>query len=203
MNRKAKVFFYLLALVTAVAAEAEESQLRSGVFKPPRAAPDFSLLGSDGSEIKLSRYRKHVVALGFGFTSCADVCPVTLAKLAGVRKKLGAAGSKFQVLYITVDPERDRPDRLQQYLANFDPTFIGATGSPEQLADVYKAYGIFALKEQTRGSQSKYAVHHSSFVYLIDREGSLRAMFPFGQPTEDIAHDVKILLSSATEGHSR
>lgn len=203
MNRKAKTFFYSLALVAAVVAKAEESQLRSGVFKPSRAAPDFSLQGSDGSEVKLSRYRNHVVALGFGFTSCADVCPVTLAKLAGIRKKLGPAGREFQVLYITVDPERDRPDRLQQYLANFDPTFIGATGSPEQLAGVYKAYGIFASKEQAKGSQSKYAVHHSSFVYLIDREGSLRAMFPFGQPIEDIAHDVKVLLNSATDEHSR
>jgi len=193
MNRGLLALVPLLAFAVAAGA-AEGPGLKSGVFNPPRSAPDFSLRGSDGSEFKLSRYRGKVVALGFGFTSCPDVCPTTLWDLAQARKKLGAAGKEFQVVYVTVDPERDSAERLRVYLAAFDPTFVGATGTPGQLADVRQAYGIVASKKTFEGTQSGYTVHHSSFVYLIDREGSLRAMMPFGVSVDDIAHDVKALL---------
>ena len=181
----------LLALAFA-ARGADTADLRSGVFNPPRPAPDFSLRGSDGAELKLSRYRGKVVALGFGYTSCPDVCPTTLFFLAQAREKLGAAGKDFQVVYVTVDPERDNAERLRSYLAAFDPTFLGGTGTPEQLAEVRKAYGIQVSKtEARRRSQAGYFVHHSSFVYLIDRAGNMRAMMPFGVSADDIAHDVK------------
>lgn len=193
MNRGVAVFLFLLFLAPAVNA-ATGPELRSGVFKPPRLAPDFSLRGSDGAELRLSRYRGKVIALGFGFTSCPDVCPVTLAKLAQVRKQLGAAAKEFQVVYVTVDPERDNAEVMRKYLTAFDPTFIGATGTPGQLADVREAYGILASKQMVKGSQSDYVVHHSSFVYLIDREGYLRAMVPFGGPRDDVAHDVISLI---------
>lgn len=173
---------------------AESPGLKSGVFNPPRLAPDFSLRGSDGAELKLSRYRGKVVALGFGYTFCPDVCPTTLVDLAQVRKKLGAAGNDFQVVYVTVDPERDSAKQLRKYLAAFDPTFIGATGTPQQLADVRKAYGILISKKPFEGSQPAYLIHHSSFVYLIDRQGKLRAMKPFGESVDDLTHDVKTLL---------
>jgi protein SCO1/2 len=185
----------LSVLAIALGAGAAESpQLKAGVFSPPRPAPDFSLQGSNGAELKLSRYRGKVVALGFGYTSCPDVCPTTLLFLSQAREKLGAAGKEFQVVYVTVDPERDSAERLRKYVAAFDPTFLGATGSPEQLADVRKAYGIQVSRQNPQGSTSNYFVHHSSFVYLIDRAGDLRAMLPFGVSVDDIAHDVKVLL---------
>ena len=117
---------FVFAFSTHATAEA----LRAGVFDPPRAAPDFALNASDGSELKLSRYRGKVVALGFGYTHCPSVCPTTLAYLAEARKKLAAAGSDFQVIYVTVDPERDTAANLKVFLASFDPTFIGGTGTP-------------------------------------------------------------------------
>ena len=185
-----------LLLFSLTCGAAESPSLRSGVFSPPRVAPDFSLLGSDGSALKLSRYRGKVVALGFGYSFCPDICPTTLMYLAKAKEKLGATGKDFQVIYVTVDPERDSVDRLRNYLAGFDPTFIGATGSSEQLADVRKAYGIQVSKQPPReGNPSVYFVHHSSFVYLIDRGGDLRAMMPYGISVDDIAHDVKALLS--------
>jgi len=183
----------LLACAPLVAA-AQGASLRSGVFNPPRPAPEFVLSGSDGAELKLSRYRGKVVALGFGYTFCPDVCPTTLVDLAQVRKQLGAAGKDFQVLYVTVDPERDSAEVLRKYLSSFDPSFIGGTGTPEQLAEVRKAYGISIAKKPVKGNPSAYWVHHSSFVYLIDRDGMLRAMKPFGALIEDVAHDVKVLL---------
>jgi protein SCO1 len=186
-----------LAVSCALAAgAAEDPALRSGVFKPARAAPEISLRGSDGAELKLARYRGKVVALGFGYTFCPDVCPTTLFNLAQAREKLGAAGKDLQVVYVTVDPERDTAERLKAYLAGFDPTFIGGTGAPEKLAEVRKAYGIVIAKETVKGSQTAYLVHHASFVYLIDRAGNLRALLPFGVTIDDIAHDVKALLES-------
>ena len=182
----------LLLLANAVCAA--EGKLKAGVFDPPRAAPEFSLDGSDGSELRLSRYRGKVVLLGFGFTSCALVCPTTLATLAKAQKRLGPGGNDVQVVYVTVDPERDSPGRMHRYLAAFDPRFLGGTGTPEQLANVRQAYGIQATRVPIGSDPKNYAVDHSSFVYLIDREGKLRAMMPYGHSADDFAHDVAMLL---------
>lgn len=197
LSRSLVVFLVLLAhlAIPLAAGAAKPSDFKTGVFEPPRPAPDFSLRGADGSELKLSRYRGKVVALGFGYTSCPDVCPTTLLYLAQAREKLGAAGKEFQVVYLTVDPDRDSAERLRKYLDSFDATFVGGTGSPGQLADVRKAYGIVISKQPVQGNPTAYFVHHSAFVYLIDRAGNLRALMPFGVSADDIAHDVKTLLS--------
>jgi protein SCO1/2 len=186
--------FALLAAGTAGAEEsgAEAPALRAGVFDPPRAAPAFRLTGSDGEELRLERYRGKVVILGFGFTSCTDVCPTTLATLAGARKRLGAEAGDVQVVYLTVDPERDDAVRLRQYLRGFDPSFVGGTGSAEQLAAVRRDYGIAAEKVIL---DSGHSFSHSSYTYLIDREGKLRALMPYGHPADDYAHDVRLLLA--------
>jgi protein SCO1/2 len=183
----------LLALLVALAAGAsDDPKLKAGVFEPPRAAPDFSLQGSDGKELKLSRYRGKVVILEFGFTSCPDVCPTTLAALAQARKRLVADGKDVQVLYVTVDPERDDAAQMRKYLANFDPSFVGGTGTAEQLEAVQKEYGI-AAKRVSAGNG--YAFDHSSFTYLIDGAGKLRALMPYGHAPADYVHDVKVLLN--------
>ena len=188
---------FLLAAFASPATAADNSGLKSGVFDPPRPAPEFSLRGSDGVDFKLNRFRGKVVALGFGYTFCPDVCPTTLAELAQARKKLGPQAKDFQVVYITVDPERDSAARLKTYLSAFDDSFLGATGTPEQLAKVRKDYGIAIAKKSVGSDPSAYLVHHSSFVYFIDREGRLRAMLPFGGRTvDDIAHDIRSLLKN-------
>jgi protein SCO1/2 len=180
------------ALLLAATAGAEDAPaLRAGVFDPPRAAPELSLRGSDGKPLVLSRYRGKVVILGFGFSSCPDVCPVTLSTLAQARKKLGAQADQVQVVYVTVDPERDDEARLRTYLAAFDPSFVGGTGSPEQLAAVREAYGIAARRTALGAS---YGFDHSSYTYLVDREGMLRALMPYGQSPDDYVHDVRVLL---------
>lgn len=187
--------FPLLMLFTALAAAAAHAaELKAGVFTPPRMAPDFSLTGSDGSELKLSQYRGKVVLLGFGFSSCAEVCPITLHTLAQARKKLGADADKVQVIYITVDPERDDAARMKKYLSGFDPAFIGGTGTEEQLAAVRKNYGVQASKKTYPDGSYIYA--HSSSTYLIDPAGRLRALMPYGRSPEDYVHDVRLLLKS-------
>ncbi len=181
------------AAANAAANAAEDANLKAGVFTPPRQAPDFALSGSDGSVLRLSDYRGKVVLLAFGFTSCPDVCPTTLAVLARARKQLGRNGNEVKVVYVTVDPERDDAKRLKKYLAAFDPTFIGGTGTADKLAAVRKEYGIAADKKPAGAG---YVVAHSSYTYLVDRGGKLRALMPYGHPAEDYVHDLRILLKN-------
>ena len=182
----------LFAFVAGANADASPA-LKAGTFDPPRQAPDFTLQGSNGAELKLSAYRGKVVLLGFGFTSCTAVCPITLGTLKQVNKKLGEQANQMQVIYVTVDPEHDDAARLKNYLSSFDPAFIGGTGTDAQLAAVRRDFGIAA--EKVAGPDGSYT--HSSFIYLIDRAGRLRALMPFGHVADDYVHDVRILLDAS------
>jgi protein SCO1/2 len=179
-------------LLSATAQAGDVDALKAGVFNPAREAPDFSVRGSGGAALTLSHYRGKVVVLGFGYTSCPNVCPATLAVLALAHRKLGALASQVQVIYLTVDPERDSADKLKQYLAAFDPSFVGGTGSAAQMAAVRASYGVTAEKV---GTGSDYGISHSSFIYLITREGKLRALMPFGHKADDYVHDISMLLN--------
>jgi len=182
-----------LLLATAGALSAAPSDMRAGVFSPPRMAPDFSLPGSHGALLNLRDYRGKLVVLGFGFSHCPEICPVTLAHLAQARRQLGPQASDVQVVYVTVDPERDDAARLRTYLTAFDGSFVGGTGSDEQLRAVRTEYGIAAAK--VAKPDGSYGVSHSAFTYLIDRQGRLRALMPYGRTAEDFVHDLQILLS--------
>ena len=171
-----------------------EQGLRSGTFEPPREAPAFSLEGSNGKKLSLRDHLGKVVILEFGYTFCEAVCPVTLARLTEVYKRLGSAARDVQLIYVTVDPERDSPQRLREHLTAFNPNFLGATGTPDELAAVRKTYGVAAKHVVSRNQALAYAVDHSSSLYLVDRQGKLRGLVPFGTPAEDIVHDLEVLL---------
>ena len=193
MNR---ALAWLLAAGVCVAAGAVElPELKAGVFSPPHPAPEFRLAGSDGAPLTLARFHGKVVALAFGYSHCADVCPVALATLAQARKQLGAQAAGFQVVYVTVDPERDTVKRMHDYLHAFDPTFIGATGTPQQMAKIRQDYGITATRKNIAGSKD-YVIGHSSFLYFVDRKGALRALLPFGRTADDVVHDATLLLKN-------
>ena len=172
---------------------AEPRTMTAGAYDPPHAAPEFSLRGSDGSEVTLARYRGKIVLLTFGFTHCAAVCPTTLATLAQARSGLDEAADEVQVVFVTVDPQRDSAAHMEQYLAAFDPSFIGATGDPHVLAEVREDYGVTAVKE---GTGPDYAMAHTSSVFLIDRAGKLRAMMPFGHGADDFMRDIELMLEA-------
>jgi protein SCO1/2 len=171
-----------------------EQGLRSGAFEPPREAPAFSLDGSNGKKLTLRDHLGKVVILQFGFTFCEKVCPVTLARLTEVYKKLGSAARDVQLIYVTVDPKRDSPERLREHLAAFNPSFLGATGTPDELAAVRKTYGVVAEQVVSRNQALGYEVNHSSSIYLVDRQGKVRGLVPFGTPVDDIVHDLEFLL---------
>ena len=192
MNCAGRLAPLLICMLLSTAHATDAEALKAGVFNPAREAPDFSVRGSDGAPLSLSRYRGKVVVLGFGYTSCPNVCPATLAVLAQAQRKLGPLASQVQVIYLTVDPERDSTERLKQYLAAFDSSFVGGTGSAAQMAAVRASYGVSAEKV---GSGKDYGVAHSSFIYLITRDGKLRALMPFGHKADDYVHDISMLLN--------
>lgn len=178
-------------LLVEAAGAGPSAAFKAGTFDPPRLAPDFSLQGTDGHELQMSRFRGKVVLLAFGYSSCTEVCPITLATFAQARRKLGAAAIDVQVVYVTVDPQRDVPERLKKFLAGFDNTFIGGSGSEAQLASVRNEYGVTARMIRY---QDSYTYAHSSFTYLIDREGRIRALMPYGHSAADYVNDLTILL---------
>lgn len=185
----------LLLAAVPLPALAANDRLKAGVFEPAQLAPEFALQGSDGAALSLARFKGKLVLLVFGFTRCPEVCPTTLATLAQARRELGAGAADVQVVYVTVDPERDDVTRIRQYLAAFDPSFIGGTETPQKLAVMRKRYGVVAEKVPEPQPHA-YGMNHSTSVYLIDRAGKLRAMMPYGHEAKDFVHDLKLLLAA-------
>jgi protein SCO1/2 len=163
------------------------------VIQSPNPAQDFSLISGSAQRVKLSDFRGKVVILYFGYTFCPDVCPSTLADLTKVMKSLGANADQVQVLMVTVDPERDDPEKIGQYVAHFDPGFIGLTGTSEQIAEVATYYGIYYAKIPGKNA-SEYSMEHTASLMVIDKKGYLRIVYPFGTSPGDISSDVSVLL---------
>ncbi len=180
------------AIFANAAAPTADDALKAGVLSPVMAAPALKLAGSDGHPLDLARFRGKVVLLAFGFSNCGEVCPITLATLAGARKKLGADGANVQVVYVTVDPERDDAAQMRKFLGAFDPTFIGGVGTRAEIDAAQKNFGISSTKNVS--ADGSYSIGHSSSIYMIDRAGGLRAVMPYGHPVDDFVHDLKILL---------
>lgn len=167
--------------------------LKGMVIQSPEPAMDFTLTGHNGQSISLSDYQGHLVLLYFGYTVCPDVCPTTLAELAKAYEKLGSRADEVQVLMVSVDPERDTVEVLADYLTHFNPTFLGLTGTEEQIAEIATNYGIFY--ERVEGNSALgYLVDHTATVTLIDRDGYLRVVYPFGTSADDFAADLEYLL---------
>src|SRR6185437_5723591 len=143
--------------------------------------------------VSLSDYHGDVVLLYFGYTYCPDICPTTLATLARARDELGADASKVQVIMITVDPQRDTPDRLNSYVQKFDPSFVGLTGTVDQIEPIASSYGIFFQAEAPSGS-SDYTVDHTAAVTAIDPQGNRRILESYGLTSDQIAADIRSIL---------
>ena len=161
--------------------------------EPYPVAPDFELARANGNVFQLSEQRGRIVMLFFGYTSCPDVCPTTMAELNQALGELGSQADQVQVIFVTVDPQRDTPERVQEYVNHFNPSFIGLSGSEAELSKVWGEYGVFRQIVEGK-SAAGYLVDHTARVTLIDQQGNLRVSFPFDTPVEDIVHDLKLLL---------
>jgi protein SCO1/2 len=157
-------------------------------------ARDFQLTDHNGQPRSLKDFQGKVVVMFFGYTQCPDVCPTSMTELVAVKKLLGADGEKLQGLFVTVDPERDTPEMLKAYMANFDPTFLALfAGSPEKLAAVAKDYKVYYKKVEGK-TPTSYTMDHSAGSYVYDTQGRLRLYSRYGSGAPALAADIKLLL---------
>jgi protein SCO1/2 len=159
---------------------------------PPMPAADFTLASADGP-VTLRDLRGRHVVLFFGYSFCPDVCPLTMQRLDRSLDLLGAAAGRVQVVMITVDPERDTPERMQRYVAQFDSTFLGLSGTEEAVQAVATDYGIFHAKVE-REDGGPYTVDHTATVLVLNDRGELVLLWPHGMAAESMAADLQTLL---------
>ena len=159
-------------------------------------ARDLPLTDHNGQARSIKDFAGKVVVVFFGFTQCPDVCPTAMAELAEVKKALGKDGDKLQGLFVTVDPERDTPEVLKAYMANFDPSFLALRGTPEQLAAVAKDFKIYYKKVEGK-TPTSYSMDHSAGSYVYDTAGRLRIYNRYGSGAQALTEDVRALLNTA------
>mgnify|MGYP000848189468 FL=1 len=168
-------------------------QLHGTVIQSPDRVPDFTLDASTGERVSLSDLRGKVLLVYFGYTFCPDACPTTMAELKKVPPALGRSADDVQVVMISADPQRDTPEVLREYLAHFDPSFLGLTGTEEEILAAATPLGIYYYAHEGSAA-SGYLVDHTTSVLAIDREGYLRVIYSFETPGEDIAADMRWLV---------
>jgi protein SCO1/2 len=156
-------------------------------------ARDFRLTDFNGKPRSLADFRGKVVVVFFGYTQCPDVCPTTLSDMAEVRKRLGADGDKVQVIFITLDPERDTPQVLSQYVPGFDPSFIALYGTRDETAAIAKDFKVFYQKVPGK-TETSYTIDHTAGSYVFDRDGRLRLFVRHAGGVDPVVADIKALL---------
>lgn len=147
----------------------------------------FSLIGADGKTVTDRDFRGRYMLVFFGFTHCPDICPAELQVIAEALDKLGDEAAKVVPIFITVDPERDDPKTMGEYVKSFGPNFVGLTGSPDAIAAAAKAYRVAYTKAENTASPENYNVDHSALVYLMDPDGQYLAHFPYGTGAQEMA----------------
>lgn len=162
-------------------------------LEPYPPAPSIDLPTASGKAFHLADQRGKIVLVFFGYTHCPDVCPTTMAQLKLVIDELGDASRDVQVVLITVDPERDTSQVIQDYTGHFDPTFIGLSGTTESLSTIWNAYGVSRIINHA-GESSSYMVDHTARITLVDANGNLRLSYGYQTPYQDIVHDIKLLI---------
>ena len=154
----------------------------------------FSLVGGDGKPVTDRDFRGRYMLIFFGFTHCPDICPAELQVVAQALEQLGDKAKKVVPIFITLDPERDTPEAMANYVKSFGPNFVGLTGSPEAIAAAAKAYRVAYSKVENKESAGDYSVDHSALVYLMDPEGRYVTHFSYGTSADELAEKLNKIL---------
>ncbi|MBI5965257.1 MAG: SCO family protein [Chloroflexi bacterium] len=175
---------------------AKSDHFRGTAYNEPYPlASDFELTHASGEVFHLSDQRSRIVLLFFGYTFCPDVCPATLAELNTALNNIPDGADLVQVVFVSVDPDRDTPQITQEYVTRFNPSFIGLSGPMDDLEKIWQDYDIF--REVVKTDSGLATVNHTARVLLIDKDGNMRLSYAFGTPVEDIVFDLKLLLEAS------
>ncbi|NLG99267.1 MAG: SCO family protein [Chloroflexi bacterium] len=170
---------------------------RGSLIDPPVPAEPFTLTDGRGETFNLSEQRGSLVVIFFGFTACPDVCPASLSDMKRVHDRLAKEPGmveRVKFVFITVDPDRDTPEKTGKYVSAFSPDFIGLSGSEEELEPVWKSFGVYRELHKDSPDDTVYTVDHSAWMYLIDQDGNLRLTYTFGTPVDHLLSDIRYLL---------
>lgn len=191
----------LLAVLAALLAacgsdkppEPTATPLPGTVLNPPRPLEDFTLTDHTGAPFSLSDLRGRPALVFFGFTNCPDICPTTLGEFKRVKSLLGRDADEVAFVFVSVDPQRDTPERLAEYVGAFDPAFIGLTGDDAALRPIAQEFGVYYQAVPLEGSETAYTVDHTASSFALDREGRLAIVFSYGTPPDAIAQRLRAL----------
>lgn len=198
MNKKNyRSFFTLVAFVMyfLLSVGCQPDSFRGTEMPAGLEVPDYQLVDQRNSPFQFSSQRGAVILLFFGYTFCPDVCPLTLSHWKKIADILGSASDDVRFVYITVDPERDTPAQLSAHLGVFNEDFIGLTGEPKDLDQIYKTFGVIHEKVQIAESSTGYLMNHTARTNLVDQDGNWRLTFAYNTAPEIIAHDIQLLLN--------
>lgn len=193
-NNKTWLLAVLFSFFLFACSTSDKPQFLSTDITGVSYAKNLDLTDHNGKRRTLADFRGKVVVIFFGYTHCPDVCPTTLSDLSIALKQLGKNASKVQVLFVTVDPARDTPKLLSQYVPAFNPTFLGLYGTDDEIAKTAKEFKVFYKKHES-SSKEGYSVDHSAGTYVFDPKGRVRLYMNYGAAPGTIVHDISLLLS--------
>lgn len=173
-------------------AETNQPALRGSVINPPLEITDFTVASTTGEEYRFHAHDGKLRLMYFGYMSCPDFCPATMADFTQVYRALNAPEDDLEMIFLTVDPERDTLDRLTLYTAAFHEDFIGLRAEPDALPAILNQFGVVAAKREV-DSALGYLIDHTASSYLISQEGGVIVRYAYNTPVEDIVHDIQVL----------
>jgi protein SCO1/2 len=183
----------LAALLASACGKREAAQFQLTDVTGANFGKSLELTDHNGARRALTDFRGKVVVIFFGFTHCPDACPTTMIELARVARDLGPDAARMQVLFVTVDPERDTPEVLRQYVPAFQPTFLGLYGTADETARTAKEFKVYYQKQRLPGGG--YTMDHSAGTFVLDPQGRLRLFAQYGAGAQALLHDIRLLLA--------
>ncbi|KAA3644048.1 MAG: SCO family protein [Chloroflexi bacterium] len=183
----------LLIVVAVTVFFPQPYEYQGSLIEPPADSYAFALTKEDGTTYRLQDQQGKVVLIFFGYANCPDVCPTTLSDFKKIQGQLADQADQVEFVFITIDPERDTPQDIENYVSAFDPSFVGLSGSVEELQSVWDGYFVYRAKVES-GSEAGYLMDHTARVYVIDQQGNLRLTFPFGMEADAMAADIAQLV---------
>lgn len=191
--RRVLILLSVMIITFTACGPAPDYTFKGGTISPTQTAGEIAVLDQHGRIFRMSEQGGKVVMIFFGFTHCPDVCPTTLSDFKAIKQQLGEDAERVRFVMVSVDPKRDTPQRLSEYVGNFDQEFVALSPSDEQLRDIAKKYQI-QWELENPDANGNYNVAHTALTYVVDRSGQLRLAYPFGFSAKDMAEDVKYLL---------
>lgn len=186
----------LLVVMFAVQTlSSEEYEFHGGTWDPPRMAPELAMTDQHGNEFLLEDHRGKVVVIFFGYTFCPDFCPSTMVEVVEVLNFLGEDAENVEVAFVSVDPARDTPERLEQYMGFYSPDFHGLSASEEQTDAIKTAWGVRGDAQEPEEGKPYYLVDHTTTLFAVAPDGTLAVEWAYGTDAELIAEDIRHLLN--------